>query len=369
MMQQTTLFPLGLDFYFYWAAARAVLEGGNPFDHGIFVEYLRAAGAQFGDDVWYPYLPTSLVFLAPFGALPFEAARLVWFVALAAAVIGLFKVGYGLTGKLQSLTTRERWPLIPAVLLSFPPLLRAAVLGQATILLCLIFFSSLYALREQKEFWAGVLLSVVIIKPQSLLIVLAALGAHSLVLRRWRFISGFLVSLSIEALVIELIRPGIWIEYLEFFRNTGPVLASLPHGLSGYFAANGAPQFPFILAGLEIIVGAVWGFFGTPRLGSIVCAALPISLAFAPYGWLHENLYLFPAVGLISALLIDKYGTVAGIALLLLNIPMLFQIPGSRIESYTLCFPIAVLLLSLLFRRSIQEFTGNGLKSPVFVEG
>jgi len=65
------------DYYYYWAAGKVVLAGGNPYDLHAIRPYLLEAGWPNDEGmVGLPYPPHIFWLLAIFALLPFDTARL-----------------------------------------------------------------------------------------------------------------------------------------------------------------------------------------------------------------------------------------------------------------------------------------------------
>jgi hypothetical protein len=67
----------GVDFRGYYAAARVLLEGGNPYDYEQVSRVLLEVTGTLGNNPFY-YPPWFAWIFVPLAPLPFETARAIW---------------------------------------------------------------------------------------------------------------------------------------------------------------------------------------------------------------------------------------------------------------------------------------------------
>jgi hypothetical protein len=90
----------------------------------------------------------------------------------------------------------KNWYLAVALILgivTFIPVLTSILIGQLSLLLCLILLIAWIALKREKEFIGGLILSCMLIKPQFIILILLAL----IVQRRKKLFLGFLSGIAI----------------------------------------------------------------------------------------------------------------------------------------------------------------------------
>ena len=191
-----------VDFGAFWGAARLAIEGDwiAPFDF----TRLDAARALADDAprgvMYWSYPPMFHLVIAPLGALPFTAALVVWtlasFAAYAAAMRGPARAFEGAY----------------VYMLAAPGVLVCLALGQNTVLFAACFVGAIEALRSRREVLAGVLIGLVVMKPQLGVLTpfMLAAGGH------WRAI--FSAGATVTAFVgLTLVWPGIGVAYWETF--------------------------------------------------------------------------------------------------------------------------------------------------------
>jgi hypothetical protein len=67
----------GMDFRGYYAAARVLAAGGNPYDYQQVAPVLLQVTGEMGNNPYY-YPPWFAWFFLPLIMLPFRVARIVW---------------------------------------------------------------------------------------------------------------------------------------------------------------------------------------------------------------------------------------------------------------------------------------------------
>lgn len=142
------------DFEVYWkAAARAV--AAEPLyrpDDGHF---------QF------KYLPAFAVLAIPFGFLPLQTAKLLWFATSVALLVLLIRLNAGLPAERRK---PVRWLVVIMVVVFGKFYAHELVLGQVNILFAVIATCVLLSMKARREHVAGGLVALaVIIKPYAIL--------------------------------------------------------------------------------------------------------------------------------------------------------------------------------------------------------
>lgn len=165
----TTRWLGGNDLFVVWRAVRAwLVEGQDPYSQAVTrtiqLEMLgRLAGPdehQFG----FAYPLGIVLFVAPLLPFPFPLARAIWMVWLQGLMV-LFV--------LAGVWPRRPRPIELAVLVGvaffFYPTARAIILGQPAVLVAAAVATTLWALRAERDWTAGVALGLTTLKPQMVL--------------------------------------------------------------------------------------------------------------------------------------------------------------------------------------------------------
>ncbi len=167
----------GIDFAVYHAITRLGLFNGGPL-------YGEASGLEY--PMWYRYPPLFLLLFAPFAALPFKAAVVVW--TLLKCVVLAVLLG-ALVGRLEATAcfrARLEWPLFVAIVGVF--VLTELRYANAQFFIFALTAAALLLAEKRPNLAAGALGLGVALKVWPLFFVpyLAVLG-------RWRVAAGSLV--------------------------------------------------------------------------------------------------------------------------------------------------------------------------------
>lgn len=185
----------GQDFRGYYAAARVLLEGGNPYDYFQVAPVLMEATGRIGNNPYYYPLWFGW-FITPFALLPFQVARAVWM--LFNLVIWIF----GLTRlhKLLELPGKgwRTWSLY--LLATFIFAWMTWKFEQTGILLFALTVEAMLAYKNKQWTRMGVFLAAALIKPNIMLIPVAIMSLW--LLRNKLFRPVVVMSASLAGLVI-----------------------------------------------------------------------------------------------------------------------------------------------------------------------
>jgi alpha-1,2-mannosyltransferase len=276
------------DFGNYYLYAQVGLRQGWNHLYDLAAqrqEWLRLGGADVIP--WFPIIyPPPLAWLAvPFTLLPLPLAYACWTALLTGCVI--------LAWRLVVPGSRwARWTAL-AAMLAVMPVLYAVILGQVLILELAAIAAAWWLVSRGRELPAGILLTVLVVKPQVAFLVPVAL----LVIGRWRTVAVWLTGSALIA-VVALGTTGI--DGLHVYANRVFDAAATP------------PQFfvptQFTLAGL----------FGHGVL-TVGIAGLLVALTIAA---VYRNRDAGPAVpvacALVGSMLVTPYLHQQDLATLLL---------------------------------------------------
>ena len=205
--------PYQMDFVSYWAAAR-LADSGNPagaYDLALH-RSVELGAIPLGGALPFAYPPCFLLLLAPFGLLSYPAAAADWVLLTFAAYCAAMR----------------RWaPAMPWLALSFPPLLVNVITGQAGLLTAALFAGGM-ALLPKRPLAAGLLLGLLVVKPQLGLVLPLALLAG----REWRAIAGAAASAA-GLFLLSLVLFG-WAPWQAWLGNAGFIASIASEGLAGW---------------------------------------------------------------------------------------------------------------------------------------
>ncbi|HKW24376.1 MAG TPA: glycosyltransferase family 87 protein [Terriglobales bacterium] len=286
------------DFVEYWAAARVLLAGGNPYSP----EAILAAESPTGFAgkrpllMWNP--PWTLPFLLPFGALSYSKASAAWLLLSLGIVFACADFLWREYGG----NPRRRW-LGWLLAASFFPLLTALGLGQIgpLILLGLTLFLRYHASHPLVAGAATVLIAV---KPQLLYLFWLIVFLDCVRRRSWRLLAGAGAALLLASLLPLLLNPHLWRDYFdlagsgEVLRNPSPNFGTL---LRMQWGNHAWLQYAPMLFGVACLAP----FWRIRRESWSWSEELPlillVSLVTTAYGWLFDQIVLLPAIMQLAA--------------------------------------------------------------------
>ena len=303
------------DFVAYWAAARLLFTGNNPYSPSEVLSLQRSVGMTEPTPLimWNP--PWTLSFVWPFGLLEFTTGQFVWL------LMNVFLVMFSAQRLLQ-LYGRPEDKAGPAWILAFTfiPAVYALILGQITPII-LFGLTMFLILVEEKNNWRGIalVLTLLAVKPHFVYIFWLAVVLWLWCRRDWRILIGTgIIGLIASALPL-LFDPQIYSHYIEVHRSGDYLkpfdlpVPSLRNVLIAVFQLEGS-----LLAHLPTAVGAVWLliYWRRHRDRWIWKERLPllllVSIVTSPYSWTFDQIVLLPAI-------IQSYvwlrGRVAGVML------------------------------------------------------
>lgn len=351
--------PLHNDFVEYWAAARVLLAGGNPYSPAAILaaEVPTGFAGQRPLLMWNP--PWTLPFILPFGALSYSQASAAWLLLNLAIVFACADFLWREYGG----NPRRRW-LGWLLAASFFPLLTALGLGQigALILLGLTLFLRYHTSRP---LLAGAATLLIAVKPQLLYLFWLVLLLDCVRRRNWRLVAGAGAALLLASLLPLWLNPRLWRDYLdlagsgEVLRNPSPNFGTLLRMRWGNHAW---------LQYVPMLFGIMWlaSFWRIRRESWSWSGELPIvllvSLVTTAYGWLFDQIVLLPAMMQLAVplgrratrLRLQAIAAYAGTSALMI----LFVVMRKTGTSYTWTAP-AWLVFYVWLRRAIEAPAGS----------
>ncbi|MCX8068089.1 MAG: DUF2029 domain-containing protein [Anaerolineae bacterium] len=235
--------------------------------------------------------PHFALVMAPFSLLPLDISFWVWAILQVLVLIQVLRRLRFLSAEWDPM---DRWLLLSAFFAFFPLFLNF-LYGSLSlfVLWCLIEFY--LALRQGKDAWAGVWLTLAAVKPQAALFPALFLLSG----RRWRALLGIGVAGAvIVGVTTTILGPSIWPDYLRWLVAT-----------SGYF-----DRFGVYPEGMINLKGTLTLWLGTERAPliqtitgiALVTGAVGILSIWAFRGWKLERArsdMLFSFTLLLGALL------------------------------------------------------------------
>jgi hypothetical protein len=304
----------GQDFRGYYAAARILLEGGNPYEYARVARVLvdvtgRAGNNPFYYPLWFGW------FIAPLSLLPFQAARALWMVInLALWIVGLLRLQ-----RLLEFPQRGWRNWLMNLLATFIFAWTTWKFEQTGILLFVISVEILISYKDQQWIRMGLLLALALIKPNVMLLPVLALGAWLIRNKNWKPVIVSLVLLVALVLLTTSLTPD-W--YQPFFQpNFGQGLTEVldgPNQVTGtrlnttlldWLKWLSVPEVAryiiygiVALVGLSILAQRLWK---SESILEVMVTALLVSYVITPYALQYD----FPplTIVLLWALAVSRH--------------------------------------------------------------
>jgi hypothetical protein len=304
----------GMDFRGYYAAARVLLSGGNPYDYQQVVPVLLQVTGQMGNNPYY-YPPWFSWLFLPFTMLHFQVARLIWMLVN----LILWNVGLWRVAEIVRWPPRDWRRYLFFSLATFSFAWITWRYEQAGILVFVILLAGIVTIEKSQWGWTGFWLALALIKPNITFIVVAALSLWLLRRSHWRPV------LLMLAWLISLLLASTWITpdwYQPIFKaGFGQGLTAVLDGpdnvvawrinttLMDWLRTFGiGAQLRLPIYGLAILVGAivlfrtVWSSISPLEVLSV---SLLVSYGLTPYAMQYDNpsliIVLFWALAICSA--------------------------------------------------------------------
>ena len=286
------------DFIEYWAAAKLLLNGGNPYSPTELFHAQRQIGWSQSEPLimWNP--PWTLSFTFPFGWIEYETAQFAWFLLHAMVVFVGAQVLWRIYGG-DSQKSRYTWLSV----LTFAPAYFVLLLGQIAPLMLLGLLGFLIFARKSAWGLAGASMTLVSVKPHLLYLLWLALFMWLVNERQWKLFAGLLLAGATVISIPLLFNAGIYSRYIELI-GTGHVLRpldwatpSLGTALGELLAIHG-----MWIRWLPSAAGGLWFLWYWSRHAdkwdwiSELPLILLVSVATASFAWTFDYIVLLPAV-------------------------------------------------------------------------
>ncbi len=288
----------GMDFRGYYAAARVLLAGGNPYDYHQVASVLLKVTGEMGNNPYY-YPPWFAWLFLPLVALPFQIARMVWM----AFNVVMWNLGLWHLGRLFKWPPEGWQRYLLYLLATFSFAWITWRYEQAGILIFVLLVAVIEAVEKRRWGWTGFLMALLLIKPNVTLIVVAALGLWLIRRHQWQpvvvmiFCLGALLAVSTwitpdwykpfgqegfgQGLTVALDGPNkvvairINTTFLDWLRTLG-----IAHAwrVPIYVVA--------LIAGIVLFFIMIWR---SPSVLQLVSISLLISYALTPYAMQYDN--------------------------------------------------------------------------------
>lgn len=286
------------DYVVFWAAARLLLTGGNPFSPVEVFELQRLVGLTEPKPLlmWNP--PWTLSIALPFGAMEFRTSQFLWLLLHVFFILGSAQ-------KLWSIYNRsEQKSYLPWIAaLTLIPTWFVLILGQISPLILVGIVGFLHFEKKKNYFLAGIATVLISVKPHLLYLFWPAMMLWIWKHKRWRVA----VAASLGGLVVgaipAIIDPAVYSQFIEMYRNPGRTTPfELPAPSLGSLLTLYMPHRDVPIQFLPPLVGTLWFLWHWQRQkanwdwAEQIPILILVSLTLSAYAWTYDYVILLPAV-------------------------------------------------------------------------
>jgi hypothetical protein len=284
------------DFFTYWPSGRLLLAGQNPYSSDALFALQKGLGWVEGDPLLTYNPPWAMVFILPFCLKNFIIGKLFWiFFDLSLLLTSVFLIWRFYGGVNNFL-----WSLL-VVVFFFPPTAYMMKRGQIVPLVLLGIIAFLWLERNRKYFLAGLVLTLVSVKPHIAYLFWLALLLWVLDRRRCTLLLGAGFGALVATIPALLFNPNIFSQYLTTVLNHSPIY---------YWGIPSVGTFLRLLFGgkrywlqfLSVVVATAWFLFywREQRRGWAWDNQMPLILLISTmttyYIWVSDYILLLPVI-------------------------------------------------------------------------
>ena len=280
------------DFVVYWATGQQLAHHANPYDASTMMQIERAAGLSTASAVGFMRNPPwSLPLIMPLGFAGLRLAGFAWSLALIASLLVSGHWLWQLYGRPDN---KRHW-----IGYAFAPAIICLLIGQTGIFV-LLGYTLFLRLNRSHPFWAGASLWLCAIKPHLFVVIGIVLLAWVLVSKSYKVIAGAVTALVTSCLLVYLVAPSAWMQYMVTMRNAGIYQEAIPC-LNIMLRRWLSPE-TLILQYVPTILGCAWAlhyYWRRRETWDWVRDSAPVtlvSLTFAPYSWISDQALAIPAL-------------------------------------------------------------------------
>jgi hypothetical protein len=300
------------DFTAFWIAGSLTLNGQDPYLVSDWVPvYSQFPSLGLADNQTFLYPKPILLLFLPFGALPLQTAAFIWLILTQIAVLSAVL----LLATFWPVDKRGKYlaPILIAILI-FRPYLLTLNLGQLGGFFLLILTAAMLLWRRLNWLAAGILLSLIALKPQLGLPILALVSLWFLFKKIWMHFLGLGIG-GISLFILGWVFDPNWVgKFLQI--GTNKVSVTFGHhptfwGLSGYLCHR--QQSCTMISGITVsavflamFLILLWVKRNHLSLPEILALSIPLALMLTPYLWAYDQLLLIVPTMVTISILIQK---------------------------------------------------------------
>jgi Glycosyltransferase family 87 len=364
ILSQPTSLPID-DYFHLWAAGKLNIQGKDPFSDQL-VEQLRIFEGGNPSITKISVMlnpPWFITILIPFSLLSYPISRLVWLIF---SIIQLL-LSAMIFWHIYSGVRKLRWLAVLAVFI-FGPTISMLMKGQITSVAVLGIALFLYFSNDRRKDWlAGISISLITVKPQTVILFWIILALWIIKEKRWIIPFSFCLSIITLSLITVSLNHAVFIEYFVIFSSYKISDWATPT-IGSYLRFFWLGIDKFWLQYLPAIIGGAWAVYywfkhhqawnWEKELPIILLASLVLS----PYSWSYDLVISIPAIILVTHWLIKerKHWINLFVVLIYLSINTLDLFLHQKLDEFWFIWLAPVFLLFyLLLQKYFSIETAN----------
>lgn len=313
-----------VDFRGYYAAARVLFEGGNPYDYEQVVPVLvQITGVMSTHPYYYP--PWFAWLFMPVVFLPFQVARGIWM----AFNLVIWNISLWMLSELVN-WRRKDWRLCSLFSLSTLTFGWTTLrYEQASIFVFFFLLLTIVSIHKRQWIYTGLCLTFLLVKPNVTLIIVFMICLWLIRNGQWKPILALLTTLvifsglalwTIPDLLKPFFKPGFLLGLTSALEGSDQVVAMRINTtlLDWLGIWNLGESYRLLIYGLCILVGIVvlvLMFYRARSLLELTSLSLLVTFFITPYALQYDYaplvITLFWALSLCNSSTLTKFGGLA----------------------------------------------------------
>lgn len=278
------------DFSGFWAGARAVASGLDPFDPPSWHATVQAFGTQAPDTEVFGYPAWVAIALVPLALLPLKVAALVWlWLSVGLAIVALRAL---LRALLPGATLEHA--LFGVALFVAQPGYQTLENGQWTFILLAVSIAAVLLLREHHAKTAGLVALAWLAKPHLFLFAAAGMTRASR-----SFGAALVAGIGMVVVSSAIVIPGWWVPWARY---VAPIRIAQPATIFSLLADAIGP-IGYGAAILAVLAGTIVALRFRATSDASVAVWTALSLAAAPYAWSYDHVLVLLPIALAAGVM------------------------------------------------------------------
>jgi hypothetical protein len=298
------------DFFTLWLGGKLVSKGLDPYNSQVWLAGHDIYQAAWRPNPTYVYpLPLAVLFV-PLAMLPLNQAFTLWFfLSIWALIISVLLL-------LQMMKLPGIYHLVLPLLagaILFRPAIVTLRNGQLGAVLLLALTLAVFFMQKERWLAGGIVISLLILKPQLGFPLLLLMGVWLLIQKRWKVLIGMSVTGIILLLAGIFVQPGWPAAFLsaglqKFYSTFGysPTLWGVMGDLCKHEYSCNLTYGS--ISSMLLILFVFWLLLKHKAFAPIYSASIliPVALLITPYTWAYDQILLVIPITYTSVRLFER---------------------------------------------------------------